>query len=151
TFKPAAAPPRLPPRWGPILVAWVKFGQDGKRLFGTSVGPVGPAGWGVTVWDTSTGKGLPIPVPSGSIVSPDCNRLASVLDSFQSFREPERSNEMEVWDARTRQKTLTIKGNGRPPKLYSARIAFNQDGTRLARGTAEDLTVFDASTGKATL
>jgi WD40 repeat protein len=103
------------------------FSPDGNRL--VSPGPVG----GARVWDcvgrqdqetlTLNGFRGPMPLPPGAtwvVVSPDFKSLAGVSGKT-----------VKLWDARTRQETLTVKGEHTNPVQC---VAFSADGKLLASG-----------------
>jgi WD40 repeat protein len=128
----------------------VAFSPDGKCLAGATGDKV------VKVWDAQTGqelttcKGHTAPVVSVAF-SPDGARLGSSSgrpNSISTFGDPGEPGEVLVWDARTGQKLLSLKGHSR----YVNSVAFSPDGKRLATLSRDhSVKVWDAQTGQAVL
>jgi WD40 repeat protein len=130
----------------------VAYSPDGARLASGSGNPSalagGPPGE-VKVWDARTGRELLTLKGRADLVtsvafSPDGARLAggSSAASVSFGLDP---GEVQVWDARTGQELLTLKGH----TGWVTGVAFSPDGARLA-GTSWDGTVkvWDARTGQ---
>jgi WD40 repeat protein len=130
----------------------VAFSPDGQRL------ATGSGGYDdrkkqfygeVRVWEARTGqeiltfKGHTDYVRSVAF-SPDGQRLATGSGGYNHLKK-QSYGEVKVWEARTGQQLLTIKGHTHV--VYS--VAFGPDGQRLATGS-EDKTVkvWDARTGQ---
>jgi WD40 repeat protein/tetratricopeptide (TPR) repeat protein len=129
-------------------VTGVCFSPDSQRLASASLDRT------VRVWDAQTWKdaltpqwqvswvGLQQPLSwvRGVRFSPDGQRLASTSG--------DRPAEVKVWDARTGQEELTLRGH---TGLVSS-VCFSSDGSRLATaGSDEMVRVWDAQTGRETL
>jgi WD40 repeat protein len=141
TFKPKVA---ARPGGFAVLVDRLTFSQDGMRLLTSS-------GGNLTVWDMQTGQALFTRPdgPSHMAVSADGKRLATAFGGSGFLKKHGRDGEVAVWDVETGQKLGSADGDG--ANSLRATVAFNEDGTRLARGTSQALTVFDTETLKVLL
>ncbi len=127
----------------------VAFSPDGKRLAS------GSADHTVKVWDAETDQEtLTLEGHHGPVLSvtfsPDGKRLASaggeppVGDAAHRLTHP---GELKLWDAKTGQETLTLKGH----TDFVNRVAFSPDGKRLASAGQDGMVkVWDAATGRET-
>jgi WD40 repeat protein len=106
-------------------------GPDGKQLRGAEV----------KVWETATGKQL-LTLPTGPVsslaFSPDGERLAVGIWE-------EAKGEVQIWDGKTRQKTLVLRAH---TGAAVEGIMFSPDGQRLASASLDKtVRVWDLTTG----
>jgi WD40 repeat protein len=126
-------------------VSSVCFSPDGQRL--------ATGGGEVKVWDARTGQELVIlkghtsPVTSVCF-SPDGQRLACGGGRLDDPQNEHWVGEVEVWNARTGQQLLTLKGH----TLSVTSVCFSPDGQRIATGSEDGTArVWDARTGQQVL
>jgi WD40 repeat protein/serine/threonine protein kinase len=128
----------------------VVYSPDGKLLATASSDKT------VKVWDTQTGRQLlTFQGHTAAVVcvafSPDstrlvssCSRLGGMMEG-QGAKDPGEPGEVVVWDARTGQVLLTLKGH----KRFVNSVAFSPDGKRLATLSRDNtVKVWNAQTGR---
>jgi WD40 repeat protein/serine/threonine protein kinase len=126
------------------IVMSVAFSPDGKRLASGSFDRT------LKVWDAKTDQeALTIKghtdIVNSVVFSPDGKWLASGSGSYgDRYRKPVASD-VKVWDARTGQERLSLKGHANS----IASVAFTPDGKRLASGSLDrTLKIWDFQTGR---
>jgi WD40 repeat protein len=132
-----------------VCLCW---SPDGKRLASASNGDSFRSDIMIKLWDTDSGKEIftlrghwgPV---MGLSWSPDGQRLASSAGSFSPFMPNDvrpKDDTIKVWDTKSGQETLTLKGHTH----FVQGVSWSPDGQRLASASWDHtVRVWDARTG----
>jgi WD40 repeat protein len=139
-------------------VGCLSWSPDGKRLASASSGNNFQPDIMIKVWDTESGKEvLTLGGHWGPVMclswSPDGKRLASGAGTFPPWDPagfPKKPNDdtIKVWDTKSGQEVLTLKGHTH----FVQGVSWRPDGQRLASASWDKtVRVWDARTGKESL